>query len=124
MQDGLPPHVRVIPQEIESAIDNRWYHAILSFGSTTMLNAVDIDVSKGKSTVTVLQPGGVSLKKPFDVTHSFSGLNGLKDYILSLAGDGDILYGKGVAGILDDTVAGAADRAETVRFSLLIKSQV
>ena len=52
-----------------------------------MLNAVGIDVSKGKSTVTVLQPGGVSLRKPFDVTHSFSGLNGLKDYILSLDGD-------------------------------------
>ena len=52
-----------------------------------MLNAVGIDVSKGKSTVTVLQPGGVSLRKPFDVTHSFSGLNGLKEYILSLDGD-------------------------------------
>ena len=52
-----------------------------------MLNAVGIDISKGKSTVTVLQPGGVSLRKPFDVTHSFSGLNGLKDYVFSLDDD-------------------------------------
>ena len=52
-----------------------------------MLNAVGIDVSKGKSTVTVLQPGGISLRRPFDVTHSVSALNELKDYILSLDGD-------------------------------------
>ena len=31
-----------------------------------------------------------------------------------LAGDGDMAYGEGAAGVLDDAVAGAADRAETV----------
>lgn len=33
-----------------------------------MYNAVGIDVSKGKSTVTVLQPGGTVIRKPFDVS--------------------------------------------------------
>ena len=46
-----------------------------------MYNAVGIDVSKGKSTVAVLQPGGVIVKKPFDVAHSISGLKELTDYI-------------------------------------------
>ena len=35
-----------------------------------MFNAVGIDVSKGKSTIAVLQPGGVVIRKPFDVKHS------------------------------------------------------
>ena len=52
-----------------------------------MYNAVGIDVSKGKSTVAVLQPGGTIVRKPFDVEHSISGLKELKDYILSLDGD-------------------------------------
>lgn len=52
-----------------------------------MYNAVGIDTSKGKSTVTVLQPGGRVVRKPFDVTHSSSELKILTDYILSLDGD-------------------------------------
>ena len=52
-----------------------------------MYNAVGIDVSKGKSTIAVLQPGGVIIRRPFDVEHSCSGLQELKDYILSLEGD-------------------------------------
>lgn len=52
-----------------------------------MYNAVGIDVSKGKSTIAVLQPGGVIIRKPFDVEHSISGLKDLTDYILSLEGD-------------------------------------
>lgn len=49
-----------------------------------MYNAVGIDVSKGKSTVSVLQPGGITLRKPFNVTHSIRELNELSNYILSL----------------------------------------
>lgn len=52
-----------------------------------MYNAVGIDVSKGKSTVSVLQPGGVILRKPFDVRHSHEQLNELAEYVLSLDGD-------------------------------------
>ena len=52
-----------------------------------MLNAVGIDVSKGRSTVAVLQPGGVVIRKPFDVYHNQSDLNNLVAYIKSLEGD-------------------------------------
>ena len=52
-----------------------------------MYNAVGIDVSKGKSTVAVLQPGGVIVRRPFDVEHSSSGLRELRNYILTLEGD-------------------------------------
>lgn len=52
-------------------MDNRWYHVNLSdWRSLIMFNAVGIDVSKGKSTVSVLQPGGTVVKKPFNVVHS------------------------------------------------------
>ena len=52
-----------------------------------MLNAVGIDVSKGKSTITVLQPGGTYIRKPFDVYHNQDSLNSLATYIKSLEGD-------------------------------------
>lgn len=52
-----------------------------------MINAVGIDVSKGRSTVAVLQPGGVIIHKPFDVSHTSTELHKLTQYILSLEGD-------------------------------------
>jgi len=52
-----------------------------------MYNAVGIDVSKGKSTVAVLQPGGVIIHKPFDVSHTSHDLSQLITYISSLEGD-------------------------------------
>ena len=52
-----------------------------------MFNAVGIDVSKQKSTVAVLQPAGIIVRKPFDVPHTKEGLNGLVDYIQSLDGE-------------------------------------
>jgi len=52
-----------------------------------MLNAVGIDVSKGRSTVAVLQPGGVVVHKPFDVQHTSNGLRQLTTYLGSLEGD-------------------------------------
>ena len=42
-----------------------------------MYNAVGIDVSKGKSTVAVLQPSGTVIRKPFDVSHTSQNLNEL-----------------------------------------------
>ena len=33
------------------------------------MNAVGIDVSKRKSTVAILRPGGEIVKKPYDVPH-------------------------------------------------------
>ena len=52
-----------------------------------MLNAVGIDVSKGRSTVAVLQPGGVVVRKPFDVYHKQSELQELSSFIKSLDGE-------------------------------------
>lgn len=52
-----------------------------------MYNAVGIDVSKGKSTIAVLQPGGVIVRKPFDVFHTSQSLKELSDYLASLEGD-------------------------------------
>ena len=48
-----------------------------------MYNAVGIDVSKGKSTVAVLQPGGTVIRKPFDVSHTSQSLNELTAYLIT-----------------------------------------
>lgn len=52
-----------------------------------MYNAVGIDASKFKSTITVIQPAGVVIKKPFDVLHTSDGLNTLVTYLQSLEGE-------------------------------------
>lgn len=51
------------------------------------MNAVGIDVSKGKSTVAVIQPFGVVIAEPFDVFHTDSGLKELVSFIKSLSGE-------------------------------------
>jgi transposase len=68
-------------------MESRWPMLIIINGGTDMYNAVGIDVSKGKSTVAVLQPGGAVVRKPFDVAHSSSELKSLTDYILALNGE-------------------------------------
>lgn len=52
-----------------------------------MLNAVGIDVSKGKSTVAVLRPAGEVVHKPFNVRHSVKDLSELVSYVRSLDGE-------------------------------------
>ena len=52
-----------------------------------MYNAVGIDVSKGKSTITIIRPQGVVICKPFNVSHSAKELRNLTDYIVSLEGE-------------------------------------
>lgn len=56
-----------------------------------MYNAVGIDVSKGKSTIAVLQPAGVIIRKPFDVSHTSQQLNELSRYLNSLEGDTSVV---------------------------------
>ena len=51
------------------------------------MNAVGIDVSKGKSTVAVIQPFGVVIAEPFDVFHTDSSLKVLVRFIKSLSGE-------------------------------------
>ena len=55
------------------------------------MNAVGIDVSKGKSTVAVIQPFGVIVAEPFDVFHTDSGLKKLVSFIKSLSGETKIV---------------------------------
>ena len=43
------------------------------------MNAVGIDVSKGKSTVAVLRPYGEVVASPFDVAHTGRDLRALAD---------------------------------------------
>lgn len=51
------------------------------------MNAIGIDVSKGKSTVAVIQPFGVVIAEPFDVLHTDSDLKKLVAFIKSLSGE-------------------------------------
>jgi transposase len=55
------------------------------------MNAVGIDVSKGKSTVAVIRPFGEVVKSPFDVAHTVKGLAELADFILSLNGEARVV---------------------------------
>ena len=48
------------------------------------MNAVGIDVSKRKSTVAILRPGGKAVGKPFDVPHLFADFQSLIKRIRSL----------------------------------------
>ena len=52
-----------------------------------MMNAVDIDVSKGKSTVAILRPYGEVVASPFDIAHTGSDLKLLADAIKKLPGE-------------------------------------
>ena len=45
------------------------------------MNAVGIDVSKGKSTVAILRPFGEVVRLPFDVTHDYGSLERLADHL-------------------------------------------
>ena len=51
------------------------------------MNAVGIDVSKGKSTVTIRRPGDIVLMSPRDIPHTQSPINGLIEIIRSLDGE-------------------------------------
>ena len=51
------------------------------------MNAVGIDVSKGKSTVAVLRPFGEIVVSPFDVSHSPKELSKLVTLLKTLNGD-------------------------------------
>lgn len=54
---------------------------------TKLITAVGIDVSKGKSTVAVRQPGGVILQKPFEVKHNAQELKKLTSFLKTINGE-------------------------------------
>lgn len=51
------------------------------------MNAVGIDVSKGKSTVTIRRPGDVVVMPPCDIPHTQSAINCLIEQLQSLDGE-------------------------------------
>lgn len=51
------------------------------------MNAVGIDVSKGKSTVAILRPQGIVVASPYDVSHTISDLKILASAIKKLKGE-------------------------------------
>lgn len=51
------------------------------------MNAVGIDVSKGKSMIAVVRPFGEVVSKPYEVRHTASELRELADYLKSLGGE-------------------------------------
>ena len=51
------------------------------------MNSVGIDVSKGKSTVSIMQPFGVIVASPFEVSHTVSELGQLASRLKSLNGE-------------------------------------
>ena len=51
------------------------------------MNAVGINVSKGKGTVTICRPGDVVVMSPRDISHTQSQINGLIDQIRSPDGE-------------------------------------
>ena len=51
------------------------------------MNAVGIDVSKGKSTVAVMQPFGVVAASPFEVAHTENELKELAKFLKSFSGE-------------------------------------
>ena len=55
------------------------------------MNAIGIDVSKGKSTVAVIRPFGEVVKMPFDVSHTTKDLAELTSFILSLNGESRVV---------------------------------
>ncbi len=72
------------------------------------MNAVGIDVSKGKSMIAVLRPFGEVVRKPFEVCHNLYDINELIKYIKSLDGESKIVmehtgrYYEPVAKLLSD----------------------
>ena len=59
---------------------------ILSKGVSVM-HAVGIDVSKGKSTVTIRRPGDIVIMPPRDIPHTQSAINSLIEQIRALDGE-------------------------------------
>lgn len=55
------------------------------------MNAIGIDVSKGKSTIAIIKPFGEVVKAPFNVAHTSKELAELADFILSLEGESKVV---------------------------------
>ena len=54
------------------------------------MNAVGIDVSKGKSMVAIMRPFGEIVSTPFEIKHTSSDINSLVKLIKSIEGESRI----------------------------------
>ena len=55
------------------------------------MNAVGIDVSKGKSMVAIMRPFGGIVSTPFEIKHTTSDINSLIEFINSVEGESRIV---------------------------------
>lgn len=55
------------------------------------MNAVGIDVSKGKSMVAIMRPFGEIVSTPFEIKHTTSDINSLVEIISSIEGESRIV---------------------------------
>ncbi|MEQ7243910.1 IS110 family transposase [Enterococcus avium] len=55
------------------------------------MNAVGIDISKGKSMISIMRPLGEIVSKPFEISHTPSELDNLANYLKSLEGETKII---------------------------------
>ena len=55
------------------------------------MNAVGIDVAKGKSMVAILRPYGEIISTPFEIKHTSSDINALVEQIKSVEGESRIV---------------------------------
>ena len=55
------------------------------------MNAVGIDVSKGKSMVAIMRPFGEIVSTPFEIKHTTSDISSLVDLINSIEGESRIV---------------------------------
>ena len=55
------------------------------------MNAVGIDVSKGKSMVAIMRPFGEIVSAPFEIKHTASDINSLVELINSVEGESRIV---------------------------------
>ena len=60
------------------------------------MNAVGIDVSKGKSMVTILRPFGEIVSSPFEIKHTSSDIHSLIKLIHSIEGESRVVDRKSV----------------------------
>lgn len=69
----------------------RWHSIVTKIKGVDCLNAVGIDVSKGKSMVSVLKPFGEIVARPFEVRHISSEIDKLIRFLSKLDGDSKIV---------------------------------
>jgi transposase len=67
------------------------HNLILRSDKFMNMNAVGIDVSKGKSMVAILRSYGEIISKPFEVKHTVSGIRSLIEQIQSIDGESRIV---------------------------------